>query len=202
MACAGQRENDRSRSTVGHGDLSFQSMLFRPEIPTGSALMNFIWNLSLRIDPKQVLALCLAISALAICGCEQAASADEELLLSLEKRDWVEIDLGEFNVSVLVADDPTRQPDLTEYQESVALHYQLHCLVARENESKVQAFLEERKGEISDEIIRTCRHANLVDLADPELQLIRSQLRDFTEEFMGPGIIKRFVFSNVVLERF
>lgn len=164
--------------------------------------MEFVSNGTNRLDLNVGTLLLLALAAIAMCGCEQAASADEELLLSLEKRDWVEIDLGEFNVSVLVADDPTRQPDLTEYQESVALHYQLHCLVARENETQVQAFLEERKGEISDEIIRTCRHANLVDLADPELQLIRSQLRDFTEEFMGTGIIKRFVFSNVVLERF
>ncbi|PQO32960.1 hypothetical protein [Blastopirellula marina] len=164
--------------------------------------MDFVSQGTNRLDLNVGTGLLLALALVAMCGCERAASADEELLLSLEKRDWVEIDLGDFNVSVLVADDPTRQPDLTEYQESVALHYQLHCLVARENEAKVRAFLEERKGEISDEIIRTCRHANLIDLADPELQLIRSQLRDFTEEFMGPGIIKRFVFSNVVLERF
>ncbi|RCS52691.1 hypothetical protein DTL42_07580 [Bremerella cremea] len=164
--------------------------------------MNFAWKWANQLDLRSGTALLLVVGALALCGCEQSASADEELLLSLEKRDWVEIDLGDFNVSVLVADDPSRQPDLTEYQESVALHYQLHCLVAQENEEKVKAFLEERKGEISDEIIRTCRHANLIDLADPELQLIRSQLRDFTEEFMGQGVIKRFVFSNVVLERF
>ena len=167
-----------------------------------ATLMKFVWKWANQHDLSFVAPLLLMVGMLAMCGCEQSASADEELLLSLEKRDWVEINLGDFNVSVLIADDPSRQPDLTEYQESVALHYQLHCLVARENEAKVQAFLKERKGEISDEIIRTCRHANLVDLADPELQLIRSQLRDFTEEFMGPGIIKRFVFSNVVLERF
>lgn len=155
-----------------------------------------------RLDARLLTALLIVAGCVVLCGCEQPASADEELILSLEKRDWAEIDLGEFNVSVLIADDPTRQPDLTEYQESVALHYHLHCLVDEKDEDRVREFLEQRKGEMSDEIIRTCRHASLVDLADPELQLIRSQLRDFTEEFMGHGIIKRFVFSDVVLERF
>ncbi|PQO46288.1 hypothetical protein [Blastopirellula marina] len=164
--------------------------------------MEFAPSAIKRLEAKLLLAVLVASGCVALCGCENPASADEELILSLEKQDWAEIDLGEFNVSVLIADDPTRQPDLTEYQESVSLHYHLHCMVDEENEERVQEFLDQRKGEMSDEIIRTCRHASLVDLADPELQLIRSQLRDFTEEFMGQGIIKRFVFSDVVLERF
>lgn len=159
-------------------------------------------NWTKAIDEKAWIALLFLLGSVAIFGCEKSASADEELLFSLEKRDWVEIDLGQFTISVLIADDPTRLPDLTTYQESVALHYQLHCLVAKENEQRVRDYLDERKGELSDEIIRTCRHANLIDLADPELQLIRSQLRDYTEESIGRGVIKRFVFSNVTLERF
>ncbi len=154
------------------------------------------------IKPQSWVLLLILVGCLGIFGCEQSASADEEMLFSLEKRDWVEIDLGHFTISVLIADDPTRHPDFSTYQESVALHYQLHCLVAKENEQRVQDYLEECKGELSDEIIRTCRHANLIDLADPELQLIRSQLRDYTEEKIGRGTIKRFVFSDVTLERF
>ncbi|MEW4564081.1 hypothetical protein AB1K70_16205 [Bremerella sp. JC770] len=154
------------------------------------------------IDQKCWILLLILLGSITLFGCEKSASADEELLFSLEKRDWVEIDLGHFTISVLIADDPSRHPDLNTYQESVALHYQLHCLVAREQEQRVKTYLEERKGELSDEIIRTCRHANLIDLADPELQLIRSQLRDYTEEAVGRGAIKRFVFSDVTLERF
>ncbi|MBA2116335.1 hypothetical protein [Bremerella alba] len=154
------------------------------------------------IDQKGWVLLLILLGSFAIYGCEKSASADEELLFSLEKRDWVEIDLGHYTISVLIADDPTRLPDFNTYQESVALHYQLHCLVAKEQEHRVRAYLEERKGELSDEIIRTCRHANLIDLADPELQLIRSQLRDYTEEAIGRSAIKRFVFSDVTLERF
>lgn len=154
------------------------------------------------IDHRGWALLLILLGSIAIFGCEKAASADEELLFSLEKRDWVEIDLGHFTVTVLIADDPTRHPDFDSYQESVALHYQLHCLVAKEQEQRVMTYLDEQKGELSDEIIRTCRHANLIDLADPELQLIRSQLRDYTEETIGRGVIKRFVFSDVTLERF
>ncbi|QDU73938.1 hypothetical protein Pan97_09380 [Bremerella volcania] len=160
----------------------------------------FHWTNS--IDQKAWALLLILLGSIAIFGCEKSASADEELLLSLEKRDWVEIDLGYFTITVLIADDPSRHPDFDTYQESVALHYQLHCLVAKEHEQRVRTYLEERKGELSDEIIRTCRHANLIDLADPELQLIRSQLRDYTEETIGRGAIKRFVFSDVTLERF
>lgn len=161
---------------------------------------NFHWTNS--IDQKIWALMLILLGSIAMFGCEKSASADEELLLSLEKRDWVEIDLGHFTISVLIADDPTRHPDFNTYQESVALHYQLHCLVAKEQEQRVKTYLEQRKGELSDEIIRTCRHANLIDLADPELQLIRSQLRDYTEENIGRGAIKRFVFSDVALERF
>lgn len=143
-----------------------------------------------------------ALGGLASTGCESKVGAEEEILLPSERKDWVEIDLGQFTITVLIADDPSRQPDFEQYQESVALHYRLHCLVAKENEQRVQQYLEKNKGQICDEVIKTCRHANLVDLADPELQLIRSQLRDFTEEFVGRGMIKRFVFSEVSLERY
>jgi len=171
-------------------------------LATSYVSMQFALDKMKSID-RNGLALLLILlgSALAV-GCEKPASADEEMLLSLEKRDWVEIDLGHFTITVLIADDPTRHPDLDSYQESVALHYQLHCLVGKEHEQRVKTYLEEREGELSDEIIRTCRHANLIDLADPELQLIRSQLRDYTEETIGRGVIKRFVFSDVTLERF
>lgn len=169
---------------------------------TGYASMQATFHWTNSIDQKGWALLLILLGCIAIFGCEKSASADEELLLSLEKRDWVEIDLGRFTITVLIADDPNRHPDFNTYQESVALHYQLHCLVAKEQEQRVRTYLEDSKGELSDEIIRTCRHANLIDLADPELQLIRSQLRDYTEETMGRGLIKRFVFSDVTLERF
>lgn len=146
--------------------------------------------------------LLLAVGGLAAVGCGSDVRAQDELLLPSERKDWSELDLGRFTITVLIADDPTRQPDYEQYQESVALHYRLHCLVAKENEERLKAYMETHKGELSDEIIKTCRHANLIDLADPELQLIRSQLRDFTDEFIGRGMIKRFVFSEVVLERY
>ncbi|MEW4455121.1 hypothetical protein AB1L30_20810 [Bremerella sp. JC817] len=164
--------------------------------------MQTVYQATKWIDAKAFVLGLILLGSVATLGCESSAAADEEMLFSLEKQDWVEIDLGHFTISVLIADDPTRQPDLNSYQESVSLNYQLHCLVGKRDETRVKAYLEERKGELSDEIIRTCRHANLVDLADPELQLIRSQLRDYTEEAIGPGTIKRFVFSDVALERF
>ena len=164
--------------------------------------MQTVYQATKWIDAKAFVLGLILLGSVATLGCESSAAADEEMLFSLEKQDWVEIDLGHFTISVLIADDPTRQPDLNSYQESVSLNYQLHCLVGKRDETRVKAYLEERKGELSDEIIRTCRHANLVDLADPELQLIRSQLRDYTEEAIGPGTVKRFVFSDVALERF
>jgi len=142
------------------------------------------------------------LTIVALSGCGEEVVPEEELVLTSEKNDWVEIDLGTFTIAVLIADDPTRQPNYDTYQESVALHYQLHCLVAEGKEEQFREFLENKRGELSDEVIKTCRHANLIDLADPELQLIRSQLRDFSEEFVGRGVVKRFVFSNVVLERY
>ncbi|MFI4877089.1 MAG: hypothetical protein ACIALR_17175 [Blastopirellula sp. JB062] len=119
-----------------------------------------------------------------------------------EKVNWVEIELGEFSITVLAADDPTRMPDLNEYQTSVAIHFHMHCLVDPDDKAKVVELLETRKGRLSDEVIRTCRNANLMDLADPELRLVRAQLRDYSDQLIGPSWIKRFVFTNVTLERY
>ncbi|MCC9607468.1 hypothetical protein LOC68_12620 [Blastopirellula sp. JC732] len=119
-----------------------------------------------------------------------------------EKVSWVEIELGEFSITVLAADDPTRMPNLDEYQDSVAIHFSLHCLVDPADEAKVKELLETKKGRLSDEVIRTCRNANLIDLADPELRLVRAQLRDFSDRLIGQSLIKRFVFTNVTLERY
>jgi len=146
--------------------------------------------------------LVLLVSALVLPGCGSDDEVDPEKLYNLQRDDSVEIDLGEYTITVLIADDPTRLPDLTRYQESVALRFQLHCLVPAKHEARVRKVLEEKRGQISDEVIRTCRSANLVDLADPQLKLIRAQLRDFTEELIGRGLIKRFVFTDVVLERY
>lgn len=146
--------------------------------------------------------LVLLLSLVVLSGCGSDDEVDPEKLYNLQRDDSVEIDLGEYTITVLIADDPTRLPDLTRYQESVALRFQLHCLVAAKHEARVRKALEEKRGQISDEVIRTCRSANLVDLADPQLKLIRAQLRDFTEELIGRGLIKRFVFTDVVLERY
>lgn len=146
--------------------------------------------------------LVLLFSALVLPGCGSDEEIDPEKLYNLQREDSVEIDLGEYTITVLIADDPTRLPDLTRYQESVALRFQLHCLVSTKHEARAHKVLEEKRGQIADEVIRTCRTANLVDLADPQLKLIRAQLRDFTEELIGRGLIKRFVFTDVVLERY
>ncbi|MEX1040987.1 MAG: hypothetical protein WDZ51_10170 [Pirellulaceae bacterium] len=147
-------------------------------------------------------ALILVLSPLVLPGCGSEEELGPEKLYNLQRDDGVEIDLGEYTITVLIADDPTRLPDLTRYQESVALRFQLHCLVPAKHEARVRKILEEKRGRISDEVIRTCRSANLIDLADPQLKLIRAQLRDFTEELIGRGLIKRFVFTDIVLERY
>lgn len=135
------------------------------------------------------------------CGSSESSKASFEPWIE-EKVSWVEIELGEFSITVLAADDPTRMPDLDEYQNSVAIHFSLHCLVDPKDEAKVKELLESKKGRLSDEVIRTCRNANLIDLADPELRLVRAQLRDFSDQLLGTNLIKRFVFSNVTLERY
>ncbi|PQO35227.1 hypothetical protein [Blastopirellula marina] len=135
------------------------------------------------------------------CGSSDSSKTSFEPWIE-EKVSWVEIELGDFSITVLAADDPTRMPDLDEYQNSVAIHFNLHCLVDPNDEAKVKELLETKKGRLSDEVIRTCRNANLIDLADPELRLVRAQLRDFSDQLIGPSLIKRFVFSNVTLERY
>ncbi|EAQ82631.1 hypothetical protein [Blastopirellula marina] len=145
---------------------------------------------------------CLAALASAFgCGSSKPAPTSFEPWIE-EKVSWEEIELGEFSITVLAADDPTRMPDLDEYQNSVAIHFNTHCLVDPNDKAKVVEILESRKGRLSDEVIRTCRNANLIDLADPELRLVRAQLRDFSDQLVGPSLIKRFVFTNVTLERY
>lgn len=133
------------------------------------------------------------------CGSSEASTTD---IWASEQNDWVEIKIEKFTIAMLIADDPSQQPDFTKYQDSVALHFTLLCLVAPEDVNKASVLLQDKKGQLSNEVIKMCRNASLVDLADPEFRLVRAQLRDYTEELLGPGIIKGYIFSGATLERY
>ncbi len=145
-----------------------------------------------------LLCSCLLVS---IGGCAASEVAAESEIDS-ERNDWIEIKIDDYTVAVLVADDPAKQPDFNKYQESVALHFTLLCLVRPDDITEITTILSDKKGQLSDEIIRTCRNASLIDLADPDLRLIRAHMREFTEELIGPNRIRQYVFSGVSLEKY
>jgi hypothetical protein len=141
----------------------------------------------------------LLLTMISGCGSSEASATN---IWESDNNDWVEIKIERFTIAVLIADDPSQQPDLTKYQDTVALHFTLLCLVAPDDVNKVSVLLQDKKGQLSNEVIRTCRNTSLVDLADPEFRLVRAHLRDFTEDLVGPGLIKRYIFSGVTLERY
>ncbi|TWT33123.1 hypothetical protein [Blastopirellula retiformator] len=198
----------KSLQPVVCGKYNFPSLncdpYFQVDLRDVSSLFSYLQDIMLGFSLHKLLWLigCLAALASAF-GCDSDSSGDATFEPWIEEKvSWVEIELGDFSITVLAADDPTRMPDLDEYQDSVAIHFNLHCLVEPDDEEKVTESLETKKGRLSDEVIRTCRNANLIDLADPELRLVRAQLRDFSDELIGPSLIKRFVFTNVALERY
>lgn len=100
-----------------------------------------------------------------------------------------EVDLGEFNVTVLQAASNT----------TLMVDFHLYGTVRVEDEAEFLQRYERSKQRIREQILMTVRAAELADLADPGLGLIRRQILEKSNRLLGKPLLLGVIFSDFVL---
>lgn len=100
-----------------------------------------------------------------------------------------EVDLGEFNVTVLQGATNT----------TLMVEFHLYGTVRVEDEADFQQRYERSKQRIREQILVTVRAAELADLADPGLGLIRRQILEKSNRLLGKPLLLGVIFSDFVL---
>ncbi|MCL6505097.1 MAG: flagellar basal body-associated FliL family protein [Pirellulales bacterium] len=100
-----------------------------------------------------------------------------------------EVDLGEFSVTVLHTASNT----------TLLVDFHLFGTVRVEDEADFSQRYERSKQRIREQILMTVRGAELVDLADPGLGLIRRQILEKSNRLLGKPLLLGVIFSDFVL---
>lgn len=100
-----------------------------------------------------------------------------------------EVDLGEFNVTVLHTGSNT----------TLLVDFHLFGTVRVEHEAEFLQRYERSKQRIREQILVTVRAAELADLADPGLGLIRRQILEKSNRLLGKPLLLGVIFSDFVL---
>ena len=99
-----------------------------------------------------------------------------------------EIDMGEYS---LTAFQPASNTTLL-------INFHLYGTIAGEDEHFFAANYEANKHRIRDQVLTTIRSAEIADLTDPGLGLIKRQILEKTNRALGKPILQGIVFSDFV----
>lgn len=99
-----------------------------------------------------------------------------------------EIDMGEYS---LTAFQPASNTTLL-------INFHLYGTIAGEEENYFAASYEANKHRIRDHVLTTIRSAELADLTDPGLGLIKRQILEKTNRALGKPVLQGIVFSDFV----
>lgn len=97
-----------------------------------------------------------------------------------------EIDMGEFS---LTAFQPASNTTLL-------INFHLYGTIAAEDEHHFEAQYEGNKHRIRDQVLTTIRSAEIADLTDPGLGLIKRQILEKTNRALGKPLLQGIVFSD------
>lgn len=97
-----------------------------------------------------------------------------------------EVDLGEFSLTVF-------QPSTS---TTLLVDFHLFGTIRQEEEAEFTEMFEKNKHRIRDQIIVTIRSAELQDLADPGLGLIKRQILAKSNAILGKLLLRAVIFSD------
>lgn len=112
---------------------------------------------------------------------EEAPKAEES-----KPAEQVEVDLGEFTVTSF-------QPASN---STLRIDFHLFGAVRAEDEKHVSALLEENKHRFRDHVLTIVRSAELVDLTDASLSLMKRKLLDKTNRMLGKPLVESMIISD------
>ncbi|HET6881335.1 MAG TPA: flagellar basal body-associated FliL family protein [Pirellulales bacterium] len=99
-----------------------------------------------------------------------------------------EIDMGEYSLTAFQAASNT----------TLLINFHLYGTIAGEEAEYFVASYEGNKHRIRDQVLTTIRSAELADLTDPGLGLIKRQILEKTNRALGKPILQGIVFSDFV----
>lgn len=99
-----------------------------------------------------------------------------------------EIDMGEYQLTAFQAASNT----------TLLINFHLFGTIAGEDAGYFESSYEANKHRIRDHVLTTIRSAELADLTDPGLGLIKRQILEKTNRALGKPILQAIVFSDFV----
>lgn len=103
-----------------------------------------------------------------------------------DEKEEKEVDLGEYDVS-------SYQP-LSDTTLRISVH--LYGTVLSENENEVTALLETKKQRMREQVLVILRSAELTDLTDAGLGLIKRRILEKTNRIFGKPLLQQVIFSE------
>jgi flagellar FliL protein len=100
-----------------------------------------------------------------------------------------EVDLGQFSLTTLQPASNT----------TLLVDFHLFATVASENESLANELIERHKHRVRDQVLTTVRSAEIADLTDPGLGLIKRQILEKTNRALGKPILQGVIFSDFLV---
>ena len=134
----------------------------------------------------------LLLASPAFIGCFNAeAMIEERRVMAIRKR-LVEVDLGEFRVTL---------PQIADHTESPELHFHVFGQVANRDLDAIEELLEKNGPEIRHDVLIVARMMTIKDLEDPKLATLRSRISQVVNDSLEGDPVQavgfyRFSYMN------
>jgi len=103
-----------------------------------------------------------------------------------ERNEQIEVDLGEFNVTAFMPTSNT----------TMRIDFHLYGTVAGADQKEFMSRLEENLHRFRDQVIVTVRSAEITELTDAGLGLVKRKILDKTNRMMGKQLLRTVIFSD------
>jgi len=110
----------------------------------------------------------------------QKQAAEEEI------SDQIEVDLGEFSVTAFQPLSNT----------TMRIDFRLFGAIGKEDESEFLGLIDENQHRFREQVIVTVRSAEITDLTDPTLGLIKRKVLERTTKILGKPLLRDVIFSE------
>jgi flagellar basal body-associated protein FliL len=100
-----------------------------------------------------------------------------------------EVDLGQFSLTTLQPASNT----------TLLVDFHLYGTVGSESESLATELIERHKHRVRDQVLTTVRSAEIADLTDPGLGLLKRQILEKTNRALGKPILQGVIFSDFLV---
>ena len=128
-------------------------------------------------------------------GCNSSPEVDlQEIAFVPDVEEDVEFALGSFSIPIPASLSDGRRRNLMQ------LRFDLHAVIAPEDEQKVSESWSHHEGQFRDSVLRICRRASLEDLSEPKLATLKSQLRASARKILGEYRVRQVVVGEVATE--